>query len=74
MQFVLTINADGAAFTRVTNDEDNGMPDAAPEVARLLHKFASTLEGTSVPVREGDQWPLIDINGAIVGTAYFTED
>lgn len=73
MQFTLTINCDGAAFTRVTNDDDNGMSDAAPEVARLLHKLGDRLQRTTVPVVDGDEWPLLDINGAIVGTASFSE-
>lgn len=73
MHFTLTIKCDGAAFTRVTNDEDNGMSDAAPEVASLLRKMADRLERTTVPVIAGDEWPLFDSNGAMTGTAFFTE-
>lgn len=73
MQFTLTINCDGAAFTRVTNDEDNGTTDAAPEVSRLLRVIEDRVSRLSSSVQVGDEWPLVDNNGQVVGRARFEE-
>ena len=62
MAFVLTINTDGAAFTNVTNDEDNGTPNPAPEIARMLREAADQIEHEG---REGNV--LRDINGHVCG-------
>ena len=69
MQFVLTIKCDGAAFTHVTSDEDNGKPNPAPEVASILQHAAEQVEGGAV---EGNV--LRDSNGAVVGSFRFTEE
>ena len=67
MKFVLTIKTDGAAFTRETSDEDNGTPEPAPEVARLLRLAAEGVE-------DGEQVSrLFDINGNNVGSFHFVE-
>lgn len=69
MQFKLNIACDGAAFTRETNDEDNGTPDPGPEVARLLRAMADRVEAG--PFNGAD---LYDVNGNHVGRAAFRED
>lgn len=72
MQFVLTIDCDGAAF------ED--FP--AEEVAAILTRLMDTAPGFShrdlATADPGDRtednpFILLDRNGARVGTAYFTE-
>lgn len=77
MQFIVSINADSAAFTYVTNDERNGEPNPADGVADVLRRLADKIENAGERVTERDHtdpFVLMDINGASVGTAYFEED
>lgn len=74
LSFTLNIKCDGAAFTQVTNDDDNGKSHAGPEVAALLRKIADRIAATSAPARGGDEWPIVSTDGALVGIAFFTEE
>jgi len=82
MKFILTIDCDGAAFTNVTNDEDNGTPNPGPEVAQVLRRLMLASPGYShrnlASADPGDRtetnpFVLFDTNGVSVGTAYFEE-
>lgn len=73
MRFQVDIACDNAAFTIESNDENNGRPNPAPEVARILREAAEKVE------RMPDLWRLDtgivlrDINGAQVGGIRFYE-
>lgn len=62
--FTVKINTHGAAFTNVTNDEDNGTPNPGPELARLLRELADGIEHRTTAGRG----TLIDGNGNTAGT------
>lgn len=73
MHFTLDINCNGAAFTNVTGDEDNGTPNPGPAVGTLLSELGRRISRTSA-IEDGDDWPIIDSWGNRVGTARFREE
>ena len=73
--FTLTIRTAGAAFTVESNDEDNGTPNAGPELARILRSIADDVESIATEgVERVNTQSVIDVNGNRVGGWKLTDE